>query len=193
METCPFWVESTGHLWILHSKDQWTGNFNVIPDVSMNKLSKRQSSFRWFETPWPDDAHVFPSIYGCYRHKHVWRAGTSNYIPQILWDVITCPCPPYLLVVQHSWIVLKMKLFEVYIAVYSCRCPVSIHYFPQNRYTIFILWLYRISLFKVKNKNVLSVYTYLSKLWIAGHNFAYAMKAVVTFANLCPDYIISFM
>ena len=25
------------------------------------------------------------------------RAGTSNYIPQILWDVITCPCPWYLL------------------------------------------------------------------------------------------------
>ena len=24
-------------------------------------------------------------------------AGISNYIPQILWDVITCPCPWYLL------------------------------------------------------------------------------------------------
>ena len=38
-------------------------------------------------------------------HMHMWwivcqkqvsRAGTSNYIPQILWDVITCPCPWYL-------------------------------------------------------------------------------------------------
>ena len=27
------------------------------------------------------------------HQKHVWRAGTSNYIPQILWDVITFPCP----------------------------------------------------------------------------------------------------
>ena len=30
------------------------------------------------------------------------RAGTSNYILQILWGVITCPCPWYLLVAQHS-------------------------------------------------------------------------------------------
>ena len=27
--------------------------------------------------------------------KQLSRAGTSNYIPQILWDVITCPCPWY--------------------------------------------------------------------------------------------------
>ena len=30
------------------------------------------------------------------------KAGTSNYIPQYLWDVITCPCPWYLLLTQHS-------------------------------------------------------------------------------------------
>ena len=35
--------------------------------------------------------------------KQVSRAGTSNYIPRILWDVITCPCPWYLLLAQHSW------------------------------------------------------------------------------------------
>ena len=29
--------------------------------------------------------------------KQASRAGTSNYIPQILWDVITCPYPWYLL------------------------------------------------------------------------------------------------
>ena len=34
--------------------------------------------------------------------KQVWRAGTSNYIPQILWDVITCSWPSYLLLAQHS-------------------------------------------------------------------------------------------
>ena len=28
--------------------------------------------------------------------KQVSRAGTSNYIPQYLWDVITCPCLWYL-------------------------------------------------------------------------------------------------
>ena len=30
------------------------------------------------------------------------RAWTSNYIPQYLWDVITCPCPWYLLLAEHS-------------------------------------------------------------------------------------------
>ena len=30
-----------------------------------------------------------------------WRAGTSNYIPQLLWDVITCPCHWYLLLTQR--------------------------------------------------------------------------------------------
>ena len=34
--------------------------------------------------------------------KQVSRVGTSNYIPQYLWDVITCPCPWYLLLAQHS-------------------------------------------------------------------------------------------
>ena len=34
--------------------------------------------------------------------KQISRSGTSNYIPQILWDVITCPCPWYLLLSQHS-------------------------------------------------------------------------------------------
>ena len=33
--------------------------------------------------------------------RQVSRAGTSNYIPHILWDVITCPCPWYLLLAQR--------------------------------------------------------------------------------------------
>ena len=35
--------------------------------------------------------------------KQASRAGTSNYIPQYLWDVITCPCAWYMLLAQHSW------------------------------------------------------------------------------------------
>ena len=35
--------------------------------------------------------------------KQASRAGTSNYIPQYLQDVITIPCPWYLLLAQHSW------------------------------------------------------------------------------------------
>ena len=34
--------------------------------------------------------------------KQVSRAGTSNYIPQKLWDVITYPCPWYLLLAYKS-------------------------------------------------------------------------------------------
>ena len=41
-------------------------------------------------------------IQGC--QKQVSRAGTSNYIPQYLWDVITCTWPWYLLQAQHFWI-----------------------------------------------------------------------------------------
>ena len=53
------------------------------------------------------DQHVsgsFPvtsDIKGVLYQKQVSRAGTSNYIPQILWDVFTCPCPWCLLLAQH--------------------------------------------------------------------------------------------
>ena len=36
-------------------------------------------------------------------HKQAWLAGTSNYLPDILWDVINCPCRCKLLLVQYSW------------------------------------------------------------------------------------------
>ena len=36
--------------------------------------------------------------------KQVSRAWISNYIPQILWDVTTHPCPRYLLLTHKSWI-----------------------------------------------------------------------------------------
>ena len=39
---------------------------------------------------------------GVLCQKQVSRAGSSNYIPQHLWDVITCCCPWYILPSQHS-------------------------------------------------------------------------------------------
>ena len=39
--------------------------------------------------------------WGVVCQKQVSGAGTSNYSPQILWGVITCPCPWYLLLTQH--------------------------------------------------------------------------------------------
>ena len=41
-------------------------------------------------------------IWGLLCQKRISRAGTSNYTPQHLWGVITCPCPWYLLLAQHS-------------------------------------------------------------------------------------------
>ena len=60
-----------------------------------------------------------PCIWRLAWQKQVARAGTSNYIPQYLWDVITCPCPRYLLLVHMS----------------SYRCTSS-----QEIWTSFRLW-----------------------------------------------------
>ena len=50
---------------------------------------------------------LFPK-WGLECQKEVSRAGTSNYIPQYLWDVITSPCPGYFLLAHKytnaSWI-----------------------------------------------------------------------------------------
>ena len=45
--------------------------------------------------------------------KQVSRTGTSNYIPQYLWDVIICPCPWYPFVVQHSSVQHAMGLYQL--------------------------------------------------------------------------------
>ena len=53
---------------------------------------------------------------GVLCQQYVSRAGTSNHIPQILWDVFTFPCPWYLLLAQHSSIddaLTKMKKKKV--------------------------------------------------------------------------------
>ena len=41
-------------------------------------------------------------IWGFVYQKQVSRAGTCNCIPQYLWDVVTCPCPWYLLLAHKS-------------------------------------------------------------------------------------------
>ena len=41
--------------------------------------------------------------WGLVYQVQVWRSGASNYIPQYLWDVVTCPRPSYLLLVHTSW------------------------------------------------------------------------------------------
>ena len=55
--------------------------------------NKNDSLFAIFQIPY---------ICGMFDQKQVSRAWTSNYAPQFLWDVITSPCPWYLLLAQHS-------------------------------------------------------------------------------------------
>ena len=48
--------------------------------------------------------YLYPPCSRLYQ-KQVWRAETSNYIPWILWGVITCPCPWYLFLThKSSWV-----------------------------------------------------------------------------------------
>ena len=51
-------------------------------------------------------------IWGRVWQNQVSRAGTSNYIPQILWDVITCPCPWYLLLTQKSIYIIRITFIN---------------------------------------------------------------------------------
>ena len=58
-----------------------------------------------------DLLHACVSTWGVLCQKEVSRARTSNYIPQYLWDVITCCCPWYLLLLEHSSYMIKTKIW----------------------------------------------------------------------------------
>ena len=57
--------------------------------------------------------------------KQLSRAGTSNYMPHIVWGVITCAYPLYLLRAQHSW---NMHMIRVLL------CFVVVSYRPDLPY-----------------------------------------------------------
>ena len=95
--TGPLCGEFTGHRWIPSTKasdaEPWSRGLDVSFDLRQNKRLNKQSWGWWFETP----------LHSLWRHRNeVSRAGTSNYSPQKLWNVITCPYPWYLLLTQHS-------------------------------------------------------------------------------------------
>ena len=81
-----------------HAQRPVTRSFDVFFDLGLSN----QSWGWWFETlsrPLWRHCNV---IWGHVCHQQVSRAGTSSCIPHNLWDVITCPCPWYLLLAQHS-------------------------------------------------------------------------------------------
>ena len=65
--------------------------------------------------------------WGMMCQKQGSRAGTSNYILQYLWDVITCPCPWYLLLttLQNS---------------VACSCVLSLVYVKYFTNTLLMPW-----------------------------------------------------
>ena len=96
-----------------------TRSFDIFFDLPLNKRLRKQSWGWWFETlsdslwrhcnvillSWLKKTFTLPlsSAWGdgmC--QKRVSRSGTSNYTPQYLCDVITCPCPWYLLLARES-------------------------------------------------------------------------------------------
>ena len=55
-----------------------------------------------------DDSYM---VWGVLYRNQVSRAGTSNYTPLLMWDVITCPCLWYLLLAQQSTFDLRYMHF----------------------------------------------------------------------------------
>ena len=80
---------------------------SVVPQVTSNLASRHSSFSRLYAAAWSFCLASSYVILGVLSQKQISRAGTSNYTPQILWDVITWPCPWYLLLIQHSLFVLR--------------------------------------------------------------------------------------
>ena len=82
----------------------------------------------------PTPCFLLCDIWEALHRKQVSRARTNDYIPQYLWDVITCPCPWYLLPVQrfsyHSapmpWIrIFRKHIFKPHMSRH--RSSISAH------------------------------------------------------------------
>ena len=71
-----------------------TRSFDVFFDLRLNKRLGKQSWGWWFETLSSPLGRHRNDCGLCVKLSKVW---ISNYISQILWGVITCPCPWYVL------------------------------------------------------------------------------------------------
>ena len=76
---------------------------------SLHSAIKMGSALRWMVRDMPH-CSLYNEVtasraygnQGVLCQKQVSRAGTSNYIPLILWDVITCACPWYLILLHNT-------------------------------------------------------------------------------------------
>ena len=54
--------------------------------------------------------------------KEISRTGISNHIPQILWSVITCPCPWYLRSHRYCWMWLLVPALDTWDPTDTVEC-----------------------------------------------------------------------
>ena len=95
------------------------------------------------------DAICNSQIWGLKCHKQLSRAGTSNYISQIPWAVITWPCPWYLLLAHHSSCETYTPIFQLP-TMWCIACFIALEWFVcwSDSRAIFVscpLCLYKIS------------------------------------------------
>ena len=68
----------------------------------MLKWQQNKAQQKRLHIVWDISYHMLHAVTcGVLCQKQVSRAGSSNYIAQHLWDVITCCCPWYILPAQH--------------------------------------------------------------------------------------------
>ena len=72
----------------LYSSNISASFFPAVQMMCNNNVSHKFDSNSHFTWSNLQQQHVL----GVLCQWQVWRTGISNYIPQILWDVITCPC-----------------------------------------------------------------------------------------------------
>ena len=73
--------------------------YNIVVEcVSVCASHASQIAFKLTHVP-----YALYSTYGFVCKKQVSGAGTSNYNPQYMWDVITCPRPWYWHLAHKSW------------------------------------------------------------------------------------------
>ena len=83
---------------------------------------------------------------GLVYQKQVWRAGTSNYIPQYLWDVITCPWPSYLhtvlFVISSHWCFFSLEKspFWNIMIIHFFSCPSAPDRLQSNDCVLYVIY-----------------------------------------------------
>ena len=129
------------HMFIKPYKNINTWREHYCCLCSVNKMTAGTKSTNFFTTfaihnkslyniqqnkhePQQDALKIICFISGVLCQKQVSRAGTSNYIIPYLWDVITCPCPWYLLLTQNS----KYVVHPMICAHFSYLCFVVVKY-----------------------------------------------------------------